>query len=213
MVVLRPAPDVPHSSRGSGFALIELLVVVTIIGLLLSLLLPAVQAARAAARRTSCTNNLRQIGLAMKLYEQTYGTNAKAYYSATRHWMDAIQPFVQNYAVFRCPETPDIKDGYSGLNLGYGINSFNFQDGWGTFWDGPPDCRIKKSHDTIWFADCQPKQGATGCYWVGSGSAFSEPVPYADYRHGNGFCALFYDGHCDWLVHTTKGQWSINPDD
>src|SRR4051812_42101799 len=70
--------------KKSGFTLVELLVVIAIIGVLVALLLPAIQAAREAARRTACTNNLKQIALALLAYHDSHGQFPLGAYSAVQ---------------------------------------------------------------------------------------------------------------------------------
>jgi prepilin-type N-terminal cleavage/methylation domain-containing protein/prepilin-type processing-associated H-X9-DG protein len=93
-----------------AFTLVEVLVVIGIIGLLTALLLPAVQSAREAARRTACASNLRQIGLAMQQYAMTHQGRFpwNVHAGQTQGWMYTLMPFAENVDDIRmCPDDPN----------------------------------------------------------------------------------------------------------
>src|SRR5262245_46188100 len=89
----------PHVRR--GFTLVELLVVIAIIGILMALLLPAVQGVRESARRTQCTNNLKQIGLGVHNYHDAFKKLPNAYSEKTGlSWQVYILPYIEQAARF-----------------------------------------------------------------------------------------------------------------
>lgn len=105
-------------STRRGFTLIELLVVIAIIAILAAILFPVFAQARAAARKTSCLSNLKQLGTGMMMYVQDYderfpgwnwgffcnGGNGGAARDSAAFWTMAIYPYVKNTGVYQCPD-------------------------------------------------------------------------------------------------------------
>lgn len=122
-------------NRNDGFTLVELLVVIAIIGILLAILLPAVQAAREAARRVECGNNLKQMGLAMHSYHDIHNEYPSGY----------IYPHFTMWQAFLLPH----------------LEQGNLHDSiqWGAAWDVPNSPNAKACNTVISTFRC-PSSGA-----------------------------------------------------
>ena len=107
-----------------GFTLIELLVVIAIIALLAAILFPVFARARENARKSSCANNVKQIGLGFQQYIQDFDETFTGIWNGSstnldlqRNWPAALTPYLKSEQIFRCPsESRDVAVGYAANN-------------------------------------------------------------------------------------------------
>jgi prepilin-type N-terminal cleavage/methylation domain-containing protein len=145
------------SRRTSGFTLVELLVVIAIIGILVALLLPAVQSARESARRTQCSNNLKQIGLAIHNFEDKFQRLPPTHINTSSNTRGltifvVLLPYLEQEALFT---QFDLSSDYTAAAnvAAYGQNGANLS---------VYQCPTRRTG--VKMSDNQPRVGATGDY-------------------------------------------------
>ena len=173
-----------NKSRRTGFTLVELLVVIAIIGVLVGLLLPAVQSAREAARRINCSANLRQVGLALLQHENALkkfppgGVRCPTASFYGHSWWIFILPFIEEQAVY---DRFDKTGKASGTQYG--------STGWILLGDGTSNLHNRNVLDG---------------FSLRAGQCPSSPFPvYAKDTDGKRFCGVAYTGISGSVDHLT----------
>ena len=220
----------PEKKR-QGFTLIELLVVIAIIALLAAILFPVFSRARENARKSSCANNLKQIGIGIAQYTQDYDeTLPMSEWNTTgdlRPWHDTIFPYVKSIQLYKCPSntrpiTDRIADTRIGAPRSYHING----DATTTDAGGNTPCRtaygvaladVAKPAETIIVTEQRNRGGPDVNF--GNVAASGTPLTHAERLLGHLGTTnfVFIDGHVKsykptaTAVNGEVNMWITNP--
>ncbi len=217
------------TASSSGFTLIELLVVIAIIALLAAILFPVFSRARENARKTSCLNNMKQIGLATMQYTQDYDESMVKIWTTygpgntnVMWWQDVLQPYMKSYQLVRCPSQNPSSSyivnrpaGFPNPLLTSYVGNNVYTDAAGAAVLYPPlraGSGVGRS-----LADFEDPTGTIAFTEVriGNMEIFEwnqtdlGSAPRVDKRHLEGCNFVFSDGHVKWLRQSQPYMWTL----